>query len=178
MRYCSAVFLLLIIGITGFFANGYYGIMDEYPIKVYAQDLSGASEIDLIPDKTFTLEKIQTPLGEGYSLYISANDGYYCETICNDSDDGLEQIFSDEDYIYWIPDYWKNKDMRIYDAEGNILDPQDLFSVSDQTATITYCVYNERDSLQFQMTVSLREIDGVGKGEILSLVSYPELKTE
>ena len=66
--------------------------------------------------------------------------------------------------------------MRIYDAEGNILDPQDLFS--DQTATITYCVYNERDSLQFQMTVSLREIDGVGKGEILSLVSYPELKTE
>ena len=68
--------------------------------------------------------------------------------------------------------------MRIYDAEGNILDPQDLVSVSDQTATITYCVYNERDSLQFQMTVSLREIDGVGKGEILSLVSYPELKTE
>ena len=78
LRYCSAVFLLLIIGITGFFANGYYGIMDAYPIKVYAQDLSGASEIDLIPDKTFTLEKIQTPLGEGYSLYISANDGYYC----------------------------------------------------------------------------------------------------
>lgn len=178
LRYCSAVFLLLIIGITGFFANGHYGIMDEYPIKVYAQDLSGASEIDLIPDKTFTLEKIQTPLGEGYSLYISANDGYYCETICNDSDDGLEQIFSDEDYIYWIPDYWKNKDMRIYDAEGNILDPQDLFSVSDQTATITYCVYNERDSLQFQMTVSLREINGVGKGEILNLVSYPELETE
>ena len=37
LRYCSAVFLLLIIGITGFFANGHYGIMDEYPIKVYAR---------------------------------------------------------------------------------------------------------------------------------------------
>ena len=178
LRYCSAVFLLLIIGITGFFANGYYGIMDEYPIKVYAQDLSGTSEIELIPDKTFTLEKIQTPLGKGYSLYTSANNGYYCETVCNASDNGLEQIFSDEDYIYWIPDYWKNRDIKIYDAEGNILDPQNLFSISDQTATVTYRVYNERDSLQFQMTVSLREIDGVGKGKILSLTSYPELETE
>lgn len=179
LRYYSAVFLLLIIGITGFFANGHYGIIDEYPIKVYAQDLSGASEIDLKTEKTFTLEKIQTPLGEGYSLYISANDGYYCETVCNASDDGLEQIFSDENYIYWIPDYWQNKDIKIYDAEGNLLDPQDLFSVSDQTATITYCVYNEDDSLQFQTTIALREIDGVAKGEILSLTSYPEeLETE
>lgn len=178
LRYRSAVLLLLIIGITGLFMNGNYGIVDEYPIKVYAQDLSGASEIDLIPNKTFTLEKIQTPLGEGYSLYVSANDGYYCKTVCNASDNGLEQIFSDKDYIYWIPDYWKNEDIKIYDAEGNLLDSQNQFSVSDRAATVTYCVYNGNDRLQLQMTVSLREIDGLGKGEILSLTSYPEPETE
>lgn len=64
--------------------------------------------------------------------------------------------------------------MKIYDDSGNVLKRE----ISGDTTNITYCVYDEQGNLQVQMTVALQEIDEVGKGEIIELISYPKLEEE
>lgn len=166
------VSLLLIVGIMMLYLEGNLGVERDYPIRVYAQEISEANKIDLKEQEVFTLKKKQTPLGLGYELYMAVDEGYYCKTISDATDDGLETIFSGDDYIYWIPDYWKNENFRVYDEEGNLLENQS--GATYCTATVTYRVYDEQDILRFQMTVKLKEMDGSGTGEIIKMMCYPK----
>lgn len=176
IRYHTIIVLLLVIGITELFISGNSNIINRYPIQVYAQEISGIDEVKLAENSVFTLEKVQTPMGMGYKLYTSINDGYYCETVSNTTNEGLEAVFSKENDLYWIPDYWNNKEVKIYDKNGIALNQQNI--PSNPTTTVTYCVYNEKDLLQLQITIALQEIDGVGKGEILRIMSYPDLESK
>lgn len=168
---CGIVTLLLIAGIAVSQVMRYPEKGMLYPVKVYAQEDSGINEIDLVEQAVFPLEKKETPLGLGYELYTTAEKGYYCKTVVDDMGYGLDTVFLDEHHVYWIPDYWKNDNIKIYDEDGEILDNEN--ASKDHKAKVTYCVYDEDEILRFQMTVQLREENGTGEGEIIELICYP-----
>lgn len=170
------VIMLITVGIIGVAPYQNSDTASGYPLQVYAQEISESNEIDLAEDKTFSLEKVETPLGPGYKLYTSVDQGYYCETVSDPTDEGLEVVFSGNDYIYWVPDYWENNKGKVYDEHGNALEYDS--EASNHKTTVTYCVYDENDALKFQMTLSLQEKDDAGQGEIIKLTSYPEVKEE
>lgn len=168
------VVAVCLFGITSWYFNMDFETVGSYPIRVYAQELSEDNEIDLRENSKFTLRKTKTPLGLGYELYSLVEKGYSCKIVNDQRDEGEDTIFTGENYIYWIPDYWKEHDVKIYDDSGNVLKRE----ISGNTTNITYCVYDEQGNLQVQMTVALQEIDEVGKGEIIELISYPKLEEE
>lgn len=168
------VVAVCLFGITSWYFNMDFETVGSYPIRVYAQELSEDNEIDLRENSKFTLRKTKTPLGLGYELYSLVEKGYSCKIVNDQRDEGEDTIFTGENYIYWIPDYWKEHDVKIYDDSGNVLKRE----ISGDTTNITYCVYDEQGNLQVQMTVALQEIDEVGKGEIIELISYPKLEEE
>ena len=69
------VSLLLIVGIMMLYLEGNLGVERDYPIRVYAQEISEANKIDLKEQEVFTLKKKQTPLGLGYELYMAVDEG-------------------------------------------------------------------------------------------------------
>lgn len=167
--------MLLIGAIIALQSTEYSAEGTWYPVKVYAQEESEKSEINLDGKSTFLLEKEETPLGWGYVLYAAAEEGYHCKTVIGDMEYGLDTIFRGENYIYWIPDYWKNGRIRVYDEKGNPVESDDI--TKDQKARVTYQVYDEKETLRFQMTIQLREEGDMGVGEIVELISYPEQGT-
>lgn len=144
----------------------------QWPLKVYAQDVSKGEEVDLDKEGTFTMEKKETPLGLGYELYALVEDGYYFKIITDDAGYGADTIFLDENHVYWFPDYWKNDNIQVYDANGNLKNADE--DTRDKKARVTYCVYDEQERLRMQMTVQLCEDGNIGKGEIVELISYPQ----
>lgn len=174
--HCGVASVLLIMGIVVSQLVDYPKQGNVYPITVYAQEISEACEIDMIEESEFSLEKQETPLGLGYVLCATIEDGYHCKTVIGENKEGIDTIFQDEDYIYWVPDYWKYENIKIYDENGNLLD--NAGAAKDSTAQITYCVYDKQEMMRFQMTIQLHEEDGVADGVILELISYPELMKE
>lgn len=174
--HCGVASVLLIMGIVVSQLVNYPKQGNVYPITVYAQEISEACEIDMNEGAEFSLEKQETPLGLGYVLYAAIEDGHQYKTVIGENKDGVDTIFRNEDHIYWIPDYWKYENIKIYDENGKELD--NAGATKDSTAKITYCVYDEQEAMRFKVTIQLHEEEDVAVGKILELKSYPELMKE
>lgn len=147
------------------------------PITVYAQWQGDIKKIDLESQKSFILEKISTPMGKGYSIQVTAEEGYYYELDSEQPSDTINPIFTDKDNAYWIPDYWEYGDFKIYDENGNESDPENLSDASSKP-TLNYTVYDETNIVRMKMTIRLSENNGKGIAEIIKVTSYPEKTDE
>lgn len=147
------------------------------PVTVYAQGQDGIKKIDLGSQKSFELEKISTPMGKGYSIQVTAEEGYYYELDREQPSETINPIFVDEDNAYWIPNYWETGDFKIYDENGNELDPENLSDISSKP-TLNYTVYDETNIMRMKMTIRLSENNGTGIAEIIKVISYPEKTDE
>lgn len=143
------------------------------PVTVHAQWQDGIKKIDLESQKSFILEKISTPMGKGYSIQVTAEEGYYYELDSEQPSDTINPIFIDKDNAYWIPDYWEYGDFKIYDENGNESDPGNLSDTSSKP-TLNYTVYDETNIVRMKMTIRLSENNGKGIAEIIKVTSYPE----
>lgn len=143
------------------------------PVTVHAQWQDGIKKIDLESQKSFILEKISTPMGKGYSIQVTAEEGYYYELDSEQPSDTINPIFIDKDNAYWIPDYWEYGDFKIYDENGNESDPENLSDTSSKP-TLNYTVYDEANIVRMKMTIRLSENNGKGIAEIIKVTSYPE----
>lgn len=168
---CYTFSVFLALGIISFLLQSIGFPYQEtlYPIKVYAQE---TSEIILSEQEEFFLEKTQTPLGFGYKLYAATDAGYHYTNTVEDIGYGIDTIFSDKNHIYWVPDYWKNIDNKIYDEKGTQLDNSG--ATKDYKARVSYCVYDEQNILRMKIVIELSENAGKGSGKILKLISYPK----
>ncbi len=77
---CGVASVLLIMWIVVLQLVDYPKQGNVYPITVYAQEISEACEIDMIEESEFSLEKQETPLGLGYVLYATIEDGHQYKT--------------------------------------------------------------------------------------------------
>lgn len=143
------------------------------PVIVHAQWQDGIKKIDLESQKSFILEKISTPMGKGYSIQVTAEEGYYYELDSEQPSDTINPIFIDKDNAYWIPDYWEYGDFKIYDENGNESDSGNLSDTSSKP-TLNYTVYDETNIVRMKMTIRLSENNGKGIAEIIKVTSYPE----
>lgn len=143
------------------------------PVTVHAQWQDGIKKIDLESQKSFILEKISTPMGKGYSIQVTAEEGYYYELDSEQPSDTINPIFIDKDNAYWIPDYWEYGDFKIYDENGNESDTENLSDTSSKP-TLNYTVYDETNIVRMKMTIRLSENNGKGIAEIIKVTSYPE----
>lgn len=143
------------------------------PVTVHAQWQDGIKKIDLESQKFFILEKISTPMGKGYSIQVTAEEGYYYELDSEQPTDTINPIFIDKDNAYWIPDYWEYGDFKIYDENGNESDTENLSDTSSKP-TLNYTVYDETSIVRMKMTIRLSENNGKGIAEIIKVTSYPE----
>lgn len=143
------------------------------PVTVHAQWQDGIKKIDLESQKSFILEKISTPMGKGYSIQVTAEEGYYYELDSEQPSDTINPIFIDKDNAYWIPDYWEYGDFKIYDENGNESDPENLSDTSSKPI-LNYTVYDETNIVRMKMTIRLSENNGKGIAEIIKVTSYPE----
>lgn len=141
------------------------------PITVYAQEVDGEKELPLEKEYVYKIEKTKTPLGMGYQLNVTTEDGYYCTKHIEGISHGLDTIFENEDSIYWIPDYWKYNNIKIYDDAGNVV--TNINAVKDGKARVSFSVFDDTDRLRSEMVLELSEEAGKGTAKIIELKSYP-----
>ena len=89
---------------------------------------------------------------------------------------GVDTIFSKEECLYWIPDYWKSDNFQIYNEKGELLEYYN--ATKDSKAKVTYDVYDEQEVLRASMTVELSKKEQQGVMKILELHTYPSFSPE
>lgn len=106
----AVAFAMLIVLLTTYF-------LQSPEVVVYASTGNKMVQLEL-NEKTY-LEKQRTPLGYGYVLEINVKDGRYYYTIENKENLNAENIFRDENKIFWIPDGINSMNFR--DQDGNVI---------------------------------------------------------
>ena len=82
---------------------------------VYASGIEGRVQLKE-GEKVKLMEKI-TPLGKGYTIEISLGENEQFEVIEGSENFNAENIFINNDFIYWVPDGLSSE--RIADENGN-----------------------------------------------------------
>lgn len=140
------------------------------PLTVYAQEVSGKEALDLSRESIFSLVRTDTPMGSGYALQMAVENGYRYELDIEDMGTGLETIFSKDNEVFWIPDYWKDGSQKIYDKDGNELRLEN----ASTSPVLNVCVYNQNNRLCTELSIQLHEEENNGSAELISLVCYPD----
>lgn len=82
---------------------------------VYASGIEGRVQLKE-GEKVKLMEKM-TPLGKGYTIEISLGENEQFEVIEGSENFNAENIFINNDFIYWVPDGLSSE--RIADENGN-----------------------------------------------------------
>lgn len=82
---------------------------------VYASGIEGRVQLKE-GEKVKLMEKM-TPLGKGYTIEISLDENEQFEVIEGSENFNAENIFINNDFIYWVPDGFSSE--RITDENGN-----------------------------------------------------------
>lgn len=82
---------------------------------VYASGIEGRVQLKE-GEKVKLMEKM-TPLGKGYTIEISLDENEQFEVIEGSENFNAENIFINNDFIYWVPDGLSSE--RIADENGN-----------------------------------------------------------
>lgn len=82
---------------------------------VYASGIEGRVQLKE-GEKVKLMEKM-TPLGKGYTIEISLGENEQFEVIEGSENFNAENIFINNDFIYWVPDGFSSE--RITDENGN-----------------------------------------------------------
>ena len=82
---------------------------------VYASGIEGRVQLKE-GEKAKLMEKM-TPLGKGYTIEISLDENEQFEVIEGSENFNAENIFINNDFIYWVPDGLSSE--RIADENGN-----------------------------------------------------------
>lgn len=82
---------------------------------VYASGIEGRVQLKE-GEKVKLMEKM-TPLGKGYTIEISLDENKQFEVIEGSENFNAENIFINNDFIYWVPDGLSSE--RIADENGN-----------------------------------------------------------
>lgn len=82
---------------------------------VYASGIEGRVQLKE-GEKVKLMEKM-TPLGKGYTIEISLDENEQFEVIEGSENFSAENIFINNDFIYWVPDGLSSE--RIADENGN-----------------------------------------------------------
>ena len=82
---------------------------------VYASGIEG--RIQLKEGEKVKLMEKMTPLGKGYTIEISLGENEQFEVIEGSENFNAENIFINNDFIYWVPDGLSSE--RIADENGN-----------------------------------------------------------
>lgn len=82
---------------------------------VYASGIEGRVQLKE-GEKVKLMEKM-TPLGKGYTIEISLDENEQFEVIEGSENFNAENIFINNDFIYWVPDGLSSE--RITDENGN-----------------------------------------------------------
>lgn len=147
-----------------------------FPLTVYAQEIKGEEAVKLEEGQFVYLEKVTTPLGEGYAIKVKAVKNYSYKIRIEDTDYGMDTIFSKEGSLYWIPDYWTRDNFQIYNEKGELLENNN--ATKDSKAKVTYDVYDDENVLRASMTVELSKKERQGVVRIVELNTYPSFSTE
>ena len=147
-----------------------------FPLTVYAQEIKGEEEVKLKEGQFEYLEAVNTPFGEGYAIKVKAGENYSYKNRIEDTDYGVDTIFSKEECLYWIPDYWKSDNFQIYNEKAELLEYYN--ATKDSKAKVTYDVYDEQEVLRASMTVELSKKEQQGVMKILELHTYPSFSPE
>lgn len=95
-------------------------------IEVYAMNKS--SKVLLKNNEQVILDKQITPMGYGYQIELSVPKGEYMITLTDEKSESLENVFSNENIIYWFPDGISGGDFRD-DSGKEIILPKTSISV-------------------------------------------------
>lgn len=93
-------------------------------IEVYAT--SNSSKVLLKKDEQVTLEKQSTPMGAGYEMEISIPKDEYMITLTDEQSQHPENIFVNDNIIYWLPDGFPNGFFRDESGAEIILPKTDV----------------------------------------------------
>lgn len=175
-RYVAGCFIAIGIG-SACLAMRQSNIKDGvFPLTVYAQEIKGEEAVKLKEGQFVYLEKVTTPLGEGYAIKVKAGKNYSYKIRIEDTDYGMDTIFSKEGSLYWIPDYWTRDNFQIYNEKGELL--ENYNAAKDSKAKVTYDVYDEENVLRASMTVELSKKEQEGVIKIVELHTYPSFSPE
>lgn len=143
---------------------------------VYAKEAEGMQKVDLTRESAVSLEKTETPLGEGYEIKVLLDEGW--KYICAPSEEsfGLETVFTQGDTLYWLPDGGWTDRAEICDENGEKLDWKP--DTEPDSVDVMYSVFDEDDNLRYTVKLQLSRQDGEADLTILGVDSYPaESKT-
>lgn len=148
-----AVIVVLVTIIT--FSTTY---LQSSNLVVYAA--TGDKMVQLKLNEKVYLEKEKTPLGYGYTLEMSVEEKGYYYTIEGEENLNADNIFRNENRIYWMPDGMNTMNFR--DQDGNIIQ---IPETNNSTLNIKVC--NSEGRQVEKITLILERRDGKCSVEML-----------
>lgn len=127
-------------------------------LVVYAS--TGDKMVQLRLNEKVNLEKQRTPLGYGYVLEMSVEEGKHYYTIENEENLNADNIFRNGNKIFWMPDGMNSMNFR--DQDGNIIK---IPKTDSSTLNIEVCNHDGR--MVERITLILERRDGQCSVEML-----------
>lgn len=127
-------------------------------LVVYAS--TGDKMVQLRLNEKVNLEKQRTPLGYGYVLEMSVEEGKHYYAIENEENLNADNIFRNGNKIFWMPDGMNSMNFR--DQDGNIIK---IPKTDSSTLNIEVCNHDGR--MVERITLILERRDGQCSVEML-----------
>ena len=137
------------VAIVIMFSTTYF--LQSPELAVYAA--TGDKMVQLRLNEKVKLEKQKTPLGYGYVLEMRVEEGSHYYTIENEENLNADNIFRNENQIFWMPDGINSMNFR--DQDGNIIE---IPETDSSTLNIEVC--NQNGELVQRITLILERSDG------------------
>ncbi len=138
------------------FSVNYY--LQSPDLVVYAA--TGDKMVQLRLNERVNLEKQRTPLGYGYVLEMSVEEGSRYYTIENEQNLNADNIFRNGNKIFWMPDGMNSINFR--DQDGNVIK---IPETDSSTLNIEVCNYDGK--MVERITLILERRDGQCSVEML-----------
>ena len=138
------------------FSVNYY--LQSPDLVVYAT--TGDKMVQLRLNERVNLEKQRTPLGYGYVLEMSVEEGSRYYTIENEQNLNADNIFRNGNKIFWMPDGMNSINFR--DQDGNVIK---IPETDSSTLNIEVCNYDGK--MVERITLILERRDGQCSVEML-----------
>lgn len=138
------------------FSVNYY--LQSLDLVVYAA--TGDKMVQLRLNERVNLEKQRTPLGYGYVLEMSVEEGSRYYTIENEQNLNADNIFRNGNKIFWMPDGMNSINFR--DQDGNVIK---IPETDSSTLNIEVCNYDGK--MVERITLILERRDGQCSVEML-----------
>ena len=138
------------------FSVNYY--LQSPDLVVYAA--TGDKMVQLRLNERVNLEKQRTPLGYGYVLEMSVEEGSRYYTIENEQNLNADNIFRNGNKIFWMPDGMNSINFR--DQDGNVIK---IPETDSSTLNTEVCNYDGK--MVERITLILERRDGQCSVEML-----------